>query len=65
MSKISLRAARTNAGYTLKEVSEKIGLCVNTLSEYENGKSMPRWDTFVSLCRLYQMPTDDIFIPCE
>lgn len=65
MSKISLRAARINAGFTLNEVSEKTGYCLDTLSRYEKGKSQPRWNTFLELCRLYQIPADDVFIPNE
>ena len=63
MSKISLKAARINAGYTLRQVGEQTGLHINTLSDYEKGKSMPRWDTFVKLCSLYQIPISDVFIP--
>lgn len=63
MSKVSLKAARVNAGLTLKEVSEKTNISEYTLSKYEKGKSVPRWDTFVMLCSVYNQACTDIFLP--
>ena len=36
--KISLRALRINAGFTLKEASKKISISSETLRSYENQK---------------------------
>lgn len=51
--KLSLRAARVNKGFTLQEAAEKLGVCANTVQNWEKGKSMPRMDKFRKLCRLY------------
>jgi len=63
MSQISLKAARVNKGLTLTEVGEAVNLSAYTLSKYERGEAMPRWDVFVRLCRLYELPLDAIFLP--
>lgn len=65
MGKISLRAARVNAGYTLEEVSKKTGISKYTLGNYEKGTSQPRWDKFLSLCELYEQSVNDVYVPKE
>ena len=39
--KISLAAARVNAGYTQKEAAEKLTMSKRTLNRWENGKTAP------------------------
>lgn len=39
--KISLRAARVNAGLTQEEASERAGCARSTLNGYESGKTQP------------------------
>ena len=63
MSKISLKAARVNAGMTLKEVSKRTNISMYTLAKYEKGEVSPRWDTFLLLCSLYNQSCADIFVP--
>lgn len=63
MSKIGLRAARVNAGYTLSEVSEAVGISKYTLAQYEKGFTVPRWDVFQKLCELYKFSVNDIVLP--
>ena len=63
MSKMSLKAARVNAGMTLEDVSKRTHISKYTLSKYEQGISSPRWDTFLLLCSLYKQSCADIFVP--
>ena len=39
--KITLKAARANARLTQKEAAEKLGISVETLANYEKGRSFP------------------------
>lgn len=41
MEKLTLKAARVNAGLTQPEAAEKIGVSVTTLLSYEKGTSFP------------------------
>lgn len=63
MKQISLRAARVNAGLTLVEASKAIGISKYTISKYENGDAVPRWDVFCKFCKLYDCTPDFIFLP--
>jgi len=53
MEKISLRALRVNAGYTLEQASAKIGVTSDTLSKYERGISRPDNDIIDEILTLY------------
>lgn len=55
-SKISLAAARVNAGYTQKEAAEKLNVNIGTMQNWESGKTAPTVDKFIELCRLYNCP---------
>lgn len=55
-SKISLAAARVNAGYTQKEVAERLNMGERTMQNWESGKTAPTVDKFIELCRLYNCP---------
>lgn len=55
-SKISLAAARVNAGYTQKEVAERLNMDERTIRRWESGKTAPTVDKFIELCRLYNCP---------
>ena len=41
MEKLTLKAARVNAGMTQAEAAEKIGVSTNTLCAYERGTTFP------------------------
>lgn len=62
MLEVSLRAARVNAGLTLKEVAEKLDIHHETLSKYEKDSSDISISLLNRLSDLYQMPTDYIFL---
>ena len=62
--KISLRAARVNAGLTQDEVAKEVKKSKNTIVSYEKGRSVPDIETGKALAKLYHMSVDDIiFLP--
>ena len=64
--RISLKAARVNAGLTQDEVAKSLNKSKNTISSYENGKSIPDMVTGKALAKLYNTSIDDlIFLPTD
>ena len=63
MFKISLTAARVNAGYTLDEIAEKIHKTKSTIISWEKGKTPIDVCTFKKLCNLYKVPEEFINLP--
>ena len=64
MAKISLKAARVNAGFSQKEASILLQVSNKTLSSWENGDTFPSAKKIERLCALYNVSYDDIiFLP--
>ena len=64
MKKITLRAARINAGYTQKEAAEALKISHVTLVNSEKGRTAPSVRMLDSLCDLYGVQYEDInFLP--
>lgn len=61
--KISLRAARVNAGLTQSDVAKKLRKNKQTIVNWENGKTEIDLGNFYTLCNLYKVKTSDIFLP--
>lgn len=61
MSKITLKAARVNAGLTQEDVAEKMGVAVTTVRNWEKGNTDPKLSQFVMLCEIYGVSYDSIF----
>lgn len=61
--KITLRAARVNANIKQEEAARAIGVDKATIINWEKGRTSPRLDQMDKLCRLYNAPIDDIFLP--
>lgn len=61
--KISLAAARVNAGLNQQEAAKALGVSVATLQNYESGKTVPQWGTVQKIERVYKFPADFIFYP--
>lgn len=59
--RISLAAARVNAGYTQREAAKILQITPETLRRYENGDMTPRWDTVKEIERVYGLSADQIF----
>lgn len=53
--KITLRALRVNAGFTIKEASDKLGISSVTLRSYENKKTKPNIDLLNRMLKLYNV----------
>jgi DNA-binding XRE family transcriptional regulator len=60
--KISLAAARVNAGLNQQEAAKALGVSVATLQNYESGKTVPQWGTVQKIERVYKFPADFIFL---
>ena len=64
MLKITLEAARVNAGYTQKDAAKKLGVSNKTVQNWENGRSYPSADKIAEICDLYVIYYDNInFLP--
>lgn len=50
-----LKEGRTNKGLKQSQVADIIGIKPNTLSGWENGVTEPDIDTFLELCRIYEL----------
>ena len=61
--KITLKAARVNAGYTQKSASQRLGVNRLTLRNWEQGRTYPTISKFAEMCRLYNTSLDDIALP--
>ena len=59
--KITLAAARVNAGYDQTIAAVKLGVSVETLRNWEKGNTIPTYDKVMKICKLYQYPADYIF----
>lgn len=58
--RITLEAARVNAGMLQKEVCERLGISLTTLVNWEKGKTMPTADRAMELADLYGLEIGDI-----
>ena len=63
--KLTLRAARVNAGYSKSEAAEKLCKSVDTIGKYEfDSSNIPR-ALMEDMCRLYHVHPDNIFFGIE
>ena len=60
MAKITLRAARTNAGITQKAAADHVHVSNKTMVKWEKGQAFPNVVQALQLCSLYNIPFDDI-----
>lgn len=63
MLKITLKAARVNAGMTQTQAAEKVGVIKETILNWENGKTKIKTIQLMALCQLYGVPIDNIILP--
>ena len=59
--KISLAAARVNAGFLQDVAAAKLHITTQTLRSWEKGNTVPDYDQFIEICKLYAYPADFIF----
>lgn len=58
MFRITLAAARVNAGYSQKKAAQLLHISSKTLCRWENGESFPDQPKIEAMCKLYQVPYD-------
>ena len=62
--RITLKAARVNAGLTQESVAKLLNKSKNTIVSYEKGRSKPDIETGKTLAKLYGVTVNDlIFLP--
>lgn len=57
---VSLKAHRVNLNMTLKEAADKLGVTIQTLSSWENGKTYPDVIQIKKIEKEYGVRYDDI-----
>ena len=57
---VTMKAARVNAGYTQKAAAKLLNISNNTLSSYENYKTIPDVLTSKRMAKLYHISVDNI-----
>ena len=60
MTKITLSAARVNAGYSQKDAAKLLDISNTTLCNWEKGKTFPDQPMIEKLCKLYGVTYDMI-----
>ena len=58
--KISMAAARINAGLTQKEVCKTLNISKTTIVNYEKGRTVPDIITGQKFADLYKIPIDNL-----
>ena len=58
--RMTLEAARVNAGLTQKQVCDAIDISLTTIGLWERGDRMPTVDKAIALSELYGVPLDCI-----
>ena len=57
-----MKESRLKMGFTQQEVSEKLFVTRQTISNWENNRSTPDIDTLVKISELYQINLDSLLI---
>ena len=57
-----LKQRRKELNMTLKEMSQKIGLKYNTLSQYENNIQFPHATIIMDVAKAYELSDEEIII---
>lgn len=60
--RITLKAARINAGLDQSDVARELNVNITTVSSWETGKTQPSLENFKRLCELYRWPENGIRI---
>lgn len=61
--KITLAAARVNAGLTIRDAATRLQISDKTLSNWESGKTAPNTDKLAQLLELYGVPLEVLILP--
>lgn len=60
---ITYAAARINNGYTQMEAARHLEINVKTLCNYENGITVPNWETHRRMSEFYNIPEQMLCSP--
>lgn len=52
--------SRVGRVVTLEEVAQEVGVSRQSMSDIENGRSLPRYGTLAKLCKLYGLKPGDL-----
>ena len=63
MQKITIKAARVNAGLTQAEMGEKLGVSREIVNGWETGRMKIRPAYFLAICHITGFDAEDIFLP--
>ena len=63
--RITMAAARVNAGLTQEEIAEKLGVTRTTYNVWETGKAEMKTAYFIAFCQIVGFNSDDIILPFE
>lgn len=63
--RISLAAARVNAGLTQEDTARECHVSKQTVVNWEKGKVIPTFIVLKMLSELYKIPIDNIFLPTK
>lgn len=63
MAKITLKAARVNAGLNQDELAEKLGVSRKMVTDWELGKAEMRPAYLYAICYITGFRADDILLP--
>lgn len=58
--KITLKAARVNAGLSQKKAGERINVSKDTIANWENGRSFPSAEKIEVIEKVYNVKYDDL-----
>ena len=65
LAKITLKAARVNAGLSQDGLAERLGVSSKMIVEWELGKSEMRPAYLLAICYITGFSEDDIILPSE
>ena len=65
MTQMTLKAARVNAGLSVKEAAQLADVTEDTMYRYESGKSSPKIGTALKLATAYGVPVSAIDFGCS
>lgn len=65
MAKVTLAGARVSAGFTQKELAEKMGVSRDSVVKWESGKTEIRTPYLILFCQMTGFEKDDILLPTK
>ena len=65
MPKITLEAARRNAGFTQKELADRLGVSRELINAWEAGRTEVKTFYLYAICHVTGFSEDDIILPTK